>query len=378
MHDKASGSQNRTNFQTRFMNAAEVIRADIQACNTVSFARFMELALYCPDYGFYDKESDTVGHRGHFYTSVSVGRLFGELLAYQFTEWFEALDLRPSHFSLIEAGAHDGRLAADILGWLRQHQPSLFDRLEYTIIEPSKRRQEWQGRTLAEFTPRIRWMQKLSGTPRFTGIFFSNELLDSMPVHRYGWDAKKREWFEWGVTADQNRFTWVRLSKSCSASRLSLPMTSDLLEILPDGYTIEKSPAAALWWKSAANALERGKLLTFDYGHAQNECLAPERPNGTLRAYYRHRIADDILANAGEQDVTAHVNFTEIQSAGEAAGLQTERCQSQAKFLTEVASRAWKTGSGFGDWLPEQSRQFQTLTHPDHLGRAFQVLIQSR
>ena len=156
-----------------------------------------------------------------------------------------------------------------------------------------------------------------------------------------------------------------------------LRLPSSLLAVLPDGYTIETSPAAEKWWRSASGILERGWLLTLDYGLTADELFSPARPRGTLRAYSRHHVSDDVLANPGEQDITAHVIFSAIQKAGEDCGLKTEYFGSQAKFLTEILAAADKTKS-LGDWGAKQARQFQTITHPEHLGRAFRVLVQSR
>ena len=372
---------------------AEQIRAEIGRDGAISFARFMDLALYCPNYGYYEQKTDTVGKRGDFYTSVSVGPLFGELLAFQFAEWLEAeVGSQKSEVSIVEAGAHDGRLAKDILSWLKLRRPALFERLEYRILEPSAQRQEWQRETLQEFLPHIHWQPALTHhASRITGIIFSNELLDAIPVHRLGWDAKEHEWFEWGVTIQGDRFDWCRLPNSIHATRNTqhaaatgnqpsaiLALPPDLLAALPDGFTTEICPAAETWWRGAAQMLERGKLLTIDYGLNAEEFFVPQRANGTLRAYHRHQVSDDVLANPGEQDLTAHVNFTAIQQAGEAAGLKTESLCTQAQFLTQIGARAWSAEGVFGPWTPEHGRQFQTLTHPQHLGRAFRVLVQSR
>jgi SAM-dependent MidA family methyltransferase len=149
------------------------------------------------------------------------------------------------------------------------------------------------------------------------------------------------------------------------------------LAVLSDGYTIETCPAAEDWWRGAANVLEHGKLMTIDYGLTADELFLPSRPRGTLRAYFRHHAGDDLLANVGEQDLTAHVNFSAIQAAGESVGLRTEIFSTQSQFLTRILGKASKDNS-FGNWNTNQTRQFQTLTHPEHLGRAFRVLVQSR
>ncbi|MEK7781506.1 MAG: SAM-dependent methyltransferase [Verrucomicrobiota bacterium] len=355
----------------------EIIKAEIALQGAIPFARFMELALYCPDYGFYEKESDTVGRRGDFYTSVSVGSLFGELLAFQFAEWLEELD--GNKIQIVEAGAHDGKLAADILRWLRRRRPHLGEHLEYVIAEPSARRRDWQRKSLAEFGEQVRWVETGLGEQesRFAGIVFSNELLDAMPVHRMGWDAKQRAWFEWGVAWEGGGFNWTRM-KAVSESRQLSELPGELLAILPDGFTTEISPTAEQWWCDAAQALSKGRLLTLDYGLRSEEFFSPQRTNGTLRAYRSHKLCDDVLANPGEQDLTAHVNFSRIQAAGEQAGMRPEKLVTQSEFMVGIAKKFWAEAEQQGEWTAQRNREFQTLIHPEHLGRAFRVLVQSR
>ena len=390
----------------------EIIRRKIAERGVLPFARFMELALYCPNSGYYETKKDNPGRRGDFYTSVSAGELFGRLLAFKFSEWLGELRKAECGVWIVEAGAHDGTLARDILTWLQSARPKLFEQITYGIVEPSARRREWQNETLKNFAPRVRWFADLEVLSRVTrhaslcSIIFSNELLDAMPVHRFGWDAKNKKWFEWGVAVDGKKFIWAKIpnaeippSASAPAPQASIQAASkrgadgrtpnsdspssifrlppSLWKVLPDGYTVETCPAAENWWRDAANILECGRLLTIDYGLTNDELFSPGRMRGTLRAYFRHHATDDLLANAGEQDLTAHVNFSAIQTAGESAGLTTESFLTQAQFLTRILEKASKDKS-FGEWDTRRTRQFQTLTHPEHLGRAFRVLIQSK
>jgi SAM-dependent MidA family methyltransferase len=348
----------------------------------------MELALYHPGLGYYETPKHSPGRRGDFYTSVSTGELFGQLLAFQFAGWLEELRSAECGVRIVEAGAHDGKLAVDILKWLQLKRPKLFDQIEYGIVEPSARRQEWQKETLKHFGPNVRWFPRFNDSTiqRFNGIIFSNELLDAFPAHRYSWDAKDKKWFEWGLAVEGEKFVWAKLENSeLPSSILNLP--SSLLAVLPDGYTIETSPAAENWWREAAGVLARGKLLAIDYGFTADEMFSPARTRGTLRAYFQHHATDDILANPGDQDLTANVNFSAIRKAGEDAGLMTEFFGSQTKFLVDILATAEKNNSfgepvaskrSEGGWSAKQTRQFQTLTHPEHLGRAFRVLVQSR
>ncbi len=355
----------------------EIIKAEIAVKGVIPFARFMELALYCPEYGFYEKESDTVGRAGDFYTSVSVGPLFGELLAFQFAEWMAGMT--ETKIQIVEAGAHDGKLAVDILGWLKRCRPTLGERVEYVIVEPSLRRRAWQQKTLAELAGLVRWVEAFEGQSQaqFTGVIFGNELLDAMPVHRVIWDSKRGEWFELGVTWEAEKFVWRRV-ESLLGARDWPELPSKLLAILPDGFMTELCPAAVKWWRGAAESLSRGRLLTLDYGLCSEDFFSPQRVNGTLRAYRRHKICDDLLADPGEQDITAHVNFSQIQNVGEQAGLKTELFASQAEFIVGIATRFWAEAERQGDWNTQRNRELQTLMHPEHLGRAFRILGQRR
>lgn len=332
-----------------------LIRQEIQSQGPISFARFMELALYCPNLGYYERPERRIGKAGDYYTSVSVGPLFGQLLAFRFADWLEAIE---GPVQLVEAGAHDGRLAKDILSWLKANRPALWERLEYLIAEPSANRQKWQQETLNEFAAKVRWFAEFPEA--VGGVIFCNELLDSLPFKRFGWDAKEQVWFEWCVTEDLG---WARVP-----SRVDGP-PPELASVLPDGYTWEVGIAAAKWWLTATQSLRAGKLCAIDYFLADEEVWRPERVHGTARAYREHRVSSDLLANPGEQDITAHVFLRPLQILGKSAGLTNEPLITQASFLASIVR------DGFGQ---PNAKQFQTLTHPEHLGERFKVFIQSR
>jgi SAM-dependent MidA family methyltransferase len=371
----------------------EIIGAELAREGALPFARFMELALYCPVYGYYESEKDKIGRKGDFYTSVSVGPLFGEMLAFQFCEWLDQLAVAARNETdtvlparVCEAGAHNGRLAFDILNWVRLQRPDLSSGFTYYIIEPSKVRRAWQAETLAPFIDHVRWLEAGQFPTPFRGVFFSNELLDAMPQHRLGWDGRRRRWFEWGVSGTPERLDWIRLPLpdrgQAGAGFLDLvpEVPDELAEVLPEEFTIEVSPAATAWWSRAASSLAEGKLLTIDYGYEAEGRLQPERPAGTLRAYRNHQASADLLAVPGQQDLTAHIDFSQIRRTGEAQGLQTDALISQELFFTRIARETWLPHGQavFGDWTSVRTRQFQTLTHPNYLGRAFRVLLQSR
>ena len=380
------------------MSAFEIIRESISKGGCISFARFMELALYHPEFGYY--EHCRIGRGGDFFTSVSTGGMFGELLATQFLEWSHEPVEAPEKWVLLEAGAHDGRLALDIL-WHLNRQNALGDkRLEYWILEPSPRRKALQQKTLAAFGGHIRWFDGWAGLPAegVTGVIFSNELLDAFPVHRLGWDAQSLTWFEWGVGVEGNECRWMRCPHSENQSLdmvRNYTRVSGLIDggasdedvdhslsalhlILPDGYILEVCPLAWQWWEIAAESLKLGYLMTFDYGFQVEDLISPLRTQGTLRAYRQHHISDDLLSCPGEQDLTASVNFSMLQTIAERAGLQLVQSATQNLFLSQIVSRMLKNSTGQAAWDEQRLRQFHTLSHPDHLGDALKLLLLTR
>jgi SAM-dependent MidA family methyltransferase len=219
-----------------------------------------------------------------------------------------------------------------------------------------------------------------------TGVIFSNEFLDALPVHRVGWDAVAGRWFEWHVTWREGRFAWCRPDapglptgldpalESARVAEYAHVLPAEILALLPEGYSLEVHPAAVAWWARAAQVLRQGWLVGIDYGFAGGEEIRPERTSGTLRGYARHRSTLDVLDQPGEQDLTAHVPFRALQRTGESAGMQSLGLFSQAAFLVE-SLRGDETVDG---WTPEGRRQFATLIHPQHLGERFRVLVQTR
>ncbi|MBL9173782.1 MAG: SAM-dependent methyltransferase [Verrucomicrobiales bacterium] len=366
-----------------------ILHAIADAGGVIPFARFMAAALYEPDLGYYERTPSVVGRRGDFQTAVTVGPLFGELLAFQFATWLETPGVVPENGALhvVETGAHDGRLMADILGWLRTWRPQLVARIQPWILDPSPRRRDWQRETLGRAGFQVEWAadpaelgQRTGGV---NGVLYSNELLDAFPVHRLAWSRTRSRWQELGVAWDGERFVGRRMpDESVTAAtpdlhRLS-ELPAELLSVLPDGFLVEVCPAAADWWREMAGILRSGVHVALDYGFPDDTVLRPEHPEGTLRAYRAHQVSGDVLTDPGEQDLTAQVDFGAIASVGAAAGLRTLAREPQRRWLTRIFEATLNSESGFSEWDAPRVRQFQTLTHPEHLGRRFQVLAQAR
>jgi SAM-dependent MidA family methyltransferase len=349
--------------------------AEIKREGAIPFARFMELALYSPGMGYYERP-ETVGKAGDFYTSVSVGPVFGELLAWRFARWLKRLG--SSRVQLIEAGAHHGHLARDILKWFSRFEPELFQRIDYAILEPSAHLRLKQHETLGSITHSVRWVNSWAECgSSHSGIIFSNELLDAFPVRILSWNKSLGTWQELGVAISGESYVWTTLSSAHLEEEFLPQLPPELLSVLPDGFRTEINPGAVDWWRDAAARLSSGYLVTFDYGFETEEFFMPQRGSGTLRSYRNHRLSDDVLNDPGEQDITAHVDFGKLRETGGLAGLSTAVDESQASFLTKIVAEIGQSDS-FEKWTPSRLRQFQTLVHPNHLGRNFRVLAQER
>jgi len=352
----------------------------------ISFEEYMNLCLYHPYLGYYERNSTVSGKKGDYYTNVSVGSLFGYLLAFKFSEFLDNFKQQKNIY-LVESGAHDGQLACDILDWLSKYSPELFDKIRYLIIEPSLKRREWQQNKLSIYKPKIIWCSSFLEAANYLhkneskcgvvdGIIFSNELLDAFPIHRLFWDKKEQLWYETGVTCKNNELEFIKIDLSESCNEFLKKIDSRVMEIIPDGFVFELSTMAIKWWKEAANILRYGKLIAFDYGFESPGFLNPLFPSGTLRAYQKHHSTNNVLISPGEQDLTADVNFSMIIKAGEDCDLTTEYFGSQELFFSRIVEKL--SENEFPEWFTNNFSQFKTLTHPEHLGRQIKVLVQSK
>ncbi len=341
----------------------DFIRSEIAALGPMPFRRFMELALYHPALGYYSAGRARVGRKGDFFTNVSVGPLFGRLLARQFADMWRAME-SPREFSIIEQGSHDGTLAADILGGLRDFSPECFARATYRIVEPFPVLAHRQKARLASFGSKVVWAESIEKFQGAVGIHFSNELPDAFPVHLVIWTGT--EWRERHVVEKDAGFVFedgpLSLDKLTAAcAEIPLP--------LPEGYATEVSLAARKWIADVAASLRRGFVLAIDYGWQREEFYAPGRSAGTLTACANHRREPDPLARPGELDLTAHVEFSSLIEAATAAGLQLAGFTDQHHFMVGLGAAHFADGAN----APER-RAFQTLMHPELMGLAFKAL----
>ena len=346
----------------------EILRDRIAREGPMSFRDFMDAALYHPEHGYYSSGRARIGRGGDFFTSVSVGPLFGALLARQFAEMWTRLG-EPTEFTIVEQGAHRGEFARDVLTTLRETAPACFAATHFHIIEPSENLTAAQRETLGEFAAaKVRWFPALAALPAFIGVHFSNELPDAFPVHAVVWDGAM--WRESHVALEGGRFIFIEREITSTPLRAALAR----LPPVPAGYRTEINLAASDWINALAAKLQRGFALVIDYGFPRAEYYRPERTTGTLTGYAQHRRADDLLAAPGETDLTAHVDFTCLAERARDAGLRLAGFTDQHHFIVALGALHFPASLPDTADSRRELRAFKTLMHPQMLGRSFQVL----
>ena len=350
-------------MSARLPSLSDRIRLEIETLGSMPFSRFMDLALYDPLEGYYTSGRAAVGREGDFFTSVSIGPVFGAVLAGQFLEMWEALG-RPSEFRLVEQGANDGRLSSDILKALSE---TPLARVPLTIIEPASVLRQKQSATLAGCD--VQWVERPEDLPPFEGVHFSNELFDALPFDIL--EAHAGAWHEMQVHADEAGFSFKPAPH---------PIQNIDLPPRPDGYRTELRRHQRDLIETLSARLRRGFFLAIDYGMPCAELLAPHRSGGTLACYARHRRDEAPLENPGQKDITAHVDFTALARDAAGCGFALEGYTDQHHFLVGAASGLLKSLDGPA---PTSStlkilRSIRTLLHPETMGTQFKSILFSK
>jgi SAM-dependent MidA family methyltransferase len=353
-----------------------LIREHLQRHGPVPFPWFMDQALYHPEYGYYTSPRLRIGRKGDYYTNVSVGRLYGQLLASQLIEMWKLLG-SPSRFTIVEEGAEDGQLAMDILSAIREESVEADECIRYTILEPipGKRLQQ-QARFEPAFLEKLTWLNGLSDLEGVTGAFISNELVDAMPVHLVVY--RDAEWSELLVDVSGADFGFVPAKVTApdlieALDKLPLPVTSP--------YRTEVNLAARRWIQAVGTSLERGFVLIVDYGFPRDEYYKPERTTGTLSCYSRHRRSYNPLERPGEIDITAHVDFTSLAETAAKASLNVAGYADQHHFMVGAAESwllALEKAVETEGLTPARAAflgPYRTLMHPGTMGMAFKFLL---
>ena len=329
-------------MRTQTGNAAliELIRSEIRNRGPQPFAWFMEQALYHPEHGYYSSGRCAIGRKGDYFTNVSIGPLFGQLMTAQFAEIWEQLG-KIDNFVIVEQGAHDGQFARDVLQSAQLRAPEFFEALDYRIIEPFPILRERQSQMLEPFRNKIEWRDSLEP---FTGVHFSNELLDAMPVRLISHGMEKL------VGLQGDRFVFIE--RHCQTRRS--------IKLRSIGST-----------DLAAN-LKRGYVIVIDYGHSGDEFQRDIQ----VRAQHRH--LDSPFDQIGHADITMHVDWTSIARRARGKRIACRRIHRSASFPYRHHLLAVRDprldGQSFWRSRRKTKRALQTLLHPEMLGRAFQVL----
>ena len=343
------------------------IHNTIREHGPVTFRWFMEQALYHPEHGFYSSGRCVIGRGGDYFTNVSVGSLFGRLMSAQFAEIWELLG-RPNEFMIVEQAAHEGDFARDVLEEAREKSPGFFDAIRYRIIEQFPILQSRQETRLGMFGGKIEWRKSLELSEVFTGVHFSNELIDAMPIHLVA--ATKDGWQEKYVLSAGEHFEF-------SDGPLSTIELRQHLEKVPAppsaNYETEVNLAALEWIETLSTKLRRGFVLAVDYGYSRPEFFAPERTTGTLQSFAKHRIISSPLLSAGQTDITAHVDWTSLAERGEKCGLRVDGFADQHHFITALVTTFLPN-----EFAGRDRRALQTLVHPELLGRTYQFMVLSK
>jgi SAM-dependent MidA family methyltransferase len=366
----------------------ELIAERIRAAGPISFAEFMELALYHPELGYYARAAQRTGRAGDFFTSVDVGPTFGELLARQFAEMWRILiaespipNRQPRGFDLVEAGAGNGRLARDVLDAAQRTDPEFYAAIRLSLVERSPSARATHTATLGPHATVLACSS--SALPEtIHGVIFANELLDALPTHPVV------------MTESGLREVFVDCRDGQFVEHLREPSTPRLAEYLSRagaltsrGWRAEVNLAAEAWVGTAATFLSRGFMVLIDYGHEETELYGTSHASGTLTTFKRHTTDVErthagplaaCLEEPGDRDITAHVDLTAITRAAERAGLDVLGRLDQTYFLLGLGMdelHAMPADQDFDPAVLQRRLALKTLLLPGGLGSTHKVLV---
>jgi len=350
------------------------ILAKIRQEGRITFDTFMEMALYDPEHGYYTSGQRSIGREGDFYTSSHLHPVFGAMVGKQIAGMWEFMG-RPEDFRVIEAGAGEGHLCRDMLDSFSSDpdmaSAGFLDSLTYTIIEVSPAFREKQQALLSGYADRITWDESLAGLAPFRGCLVSNELLDAFPVHLVQMEDTLKEVY---VTEENNRFS----------EELGEVSREDLLTYFHDsgvqltkGFRTEVNLRMKEWIHDISKVMREGFIFTIDYGYPAGDYYSDDRDRGTLLCYHHHQVNENPYQHVGEQDITAHVNFSALKRWGETAGFRTVGFCRQGIFLVSIGIDAEirRLAELSKDYLFELAR-IKKLILPGTLGDTHKVMVQ--
>jgi SAM-dependent MidA family methyltransferase len=353
------------------------LRARIRSEGPITFHEWMEAALYDEHEGYYSTGKVRQGRAGDYRTAPETSPLFAATLARYFSKLHTALKC-PHAWMLFEAGAGNGELAHGILTQLRTHYPEIFAATRYALDEINPAARAQAVKRLSDFSDQVTF-QRLSeiAPPLDPGIIFSNELIDAFPVHRLRASGGKLR--ELCVGLHEDGFNWVECDVDFRVEDYVRQTGIEPAE----GQIVEVNLRADEFISRAANSLARGYLITIDYGaHRKDLWREPQRRMGTLRAFRRHQLVEDVLAKPGQQDLTTTIDWTQVEEAGKRAGLKAIRFQRLDEFL--MSEGLLDLISDLTNSTPDPvafirlSTSARELVLPTGLAASFQVLVQEK
>lgn len=351
-----------------------LIIEEVNKKGKITFAGFMQMALYHPKYGYYNSDKERVGRFGDYYTSPTVHGIFGELIAKQLEEMWRIMGKET--FTIVEMGANKGWLCCDIIQSIKKEYPVFYDNFHYIIVESNPYAKEKQRLLLESIQvtdEKVSWhtySEEGFSFDRIQGCFLSNEFVDALPVHRL--KVKNKVLKEIYVSYNNSGFIETDDEVSPDVSKQSI---ETFQMHLSEGQECEVNLGAAEWLRHVSEKLRKGFVLTIDYGDITDGLYRENGSDGTLRCYYKHTVNRDYYERPGEQDITAHVDFTNLMNAGKSAGLEVTGITKQSHYLIAlgILERLNNTNKDI-----ETILKVKNLFHPEGMGDVFKVLIQHK
>jgi SAM-dependent MidA family methyltransferase len=352
---------------------SNTIRVRIKLVGSISFAEYMEMALYEPGLGYYSAGLKKFGEGGDFVTSPQLGNVFARCLAQQIAQVGDGLE----HYEIIEAGAGSGVLAADLLEALQENHPPA----RYRILERSAHLRQVQKETLQQSVPqwmdRITWLDEPPRTA-WQGVFLANEVLDALTVERFCLETDGIKQMQ--VIDGPDGFGWTKAACPQILQENIRLIFSSLEQKPGSGYCSELNTSLRPWLQAVTASMRKGVALFIDYGYTRRDYYLPQRRDGTLICHYQHRAHNDPFQWPGLTDISASVDFTALAEAADFCDLEVSGYTTQAMFLL---------GCGLDnvladfEFLSERERlkmnnQVRSLTLPGEMGERFQVMALSR
>lgn len=356
----------------------QLIKDQINSNGPITFAEFMQLALYHEEHGYYNSERTRIGKEGDYYTSPCVHRAFGEIVGRFIHKVYKTLNIR--EFTIVEMGAGKGYLALDVLDSLKRDQPEFYGDLNYLIVEISPSVIEQEKTILKDHLNKISFLSSTSEIvdEDVAGVFVSNELVDSFPFHRLKYVGNDFQEIYVGVRKDD----LTEILGSLSTIELKNYIDRYDLEFT-EGQEIEINLDAKRWLLNVSRIFSKGFVVTIDYGFKATELFSPVRTKGTYMCFYKHVANENPYDHIGEQDITAHVDFSNLVLLGKDVELETVKYTTQGQFLIDWGILDIIEEYSIKNRADELSYQkdilaIKNLFLPDLMGGKFKVLVQAK